>query len=138
MLPIRLLRNGGLTMKQNKQNTPTARILLLCSFIILFLFIGGVFIYQYGQYQKLERRLTTAYQTRKAGSDNLNYLFATYSEAENTLRLYTLEFSDSSYNKYLGKLDLLKNFVDSLASQQSPGNPLKNPTLKVEDQQRIA
>ncbi|MEC3881374.1 response regulator [Parapedobacter sp. 10938] len=125
-------------MKQNKQHTPTARILLLCSFIILFLFIGSVFIYQYGQYRKLERRLTTAYQTRKAGSDNLNYLFSTYSEAENAFRLYTLEFSDSSYIGYLTKLNLLKSFVDSLASQRGSGNPLNNPTLKVEDQQRIA
>jgi len=138
MLPTRLLRNGGLTMKQNKQHTPTARILLLCSFIVLFLFIGTVFIYQYGQYRKLERRLTAAYQTRKAGSDNLNYLFSTYSEAENTFRLYTLEFSDSSYNTYLTKLNLLKSFVDSLASRPAADNPLSNPALKVEDQQRIA
>src|SRR5690606_32348154 len=106
-------------MKQNKQNTPTARILLLCSFIVLFLFIGTIFIYQYGQYQALERRLTEAYQTRKAGSDNVNYLFSTYSEAENTFRLYTIEFSDSSYAKYLEKLNLLKSFVDSLASLPS-------------------
>lgn len=125
-------------MKQNKQNTPTARILLLCSFIVLFLFIGTIFIYQYGQYQALERRLTEAYQTRKAGSDNINYLFSTYSEAENTFRLYTIEFSDSSYANYLEKLNLLKSFVDSLTSLPSPDNPLSSPVLKIEDQQKIA
>ena len=118
-------------MKQNKQHTPTARILLLCSFIVLFLFIGTVFIYQYGQYRKLERRLTAAYQTRKARSDNLNYLFSTYSEAENTFRLYTLDFSDRSYTTYLTKLHLLKSFVDSLDSRPLADQPLSNPALKV-------
>lgn len=77
--------------------------------------------------------MTEAYQTRKVGSDNLNYLFSTYSEAENTFRLYTLEFTDSSYSAYLEKLNTLKTFVDSLTSQ-----PHSNPALKVEDQQRIA
>ncbi|GGG86351.1 hypothetical protein GCM10007415_19860 [Parapedobacter pyrenivorans] len=125
-------------MKQNTKNTPTVRILLLCSFVVLFLFIGAVFIYQYGQYRVLERKLTEAYQIRQAGSDNLNYLFSTYSEAENTFRLYTLEFSDSSYTKYLSKLNLLKSFVDSLESLPFSDNPLNNPMLRVEDQQKIA
>src|SRR5690606_27885548 len=125
-------------MKQDRQNTPIVRILLLCCFIVLFLFIGTVFIYQYGQYRKLERRLTTAYQSRKVGSDNLNYLLASYSEAENAFRLYTLDFSDSSYNTYLGKLNLLKNFVDSLALRPRSDTLMINPALKVEDQQRIA
>ena len=137
-LVVICLPTNSLTMKQISQHTPTARIILLCSFVVLFLFIGTVFIYQYGQYRKLERRLTEAYQTRKAGSDNLNYLFSTYSEAENTFRLYTLDFSDSSYHMYLTKLNLLKGFVDSLASRPLSDNPLSNPALKVEDQQRIA
>ncbi len=125
-------------MKKIKQNTPIARILLLCCLIILFLFIGAVFIYQYGQYRKLERRLTAAYQTRQAGSDKLNYLFSTYSDTEHAFRLYTLEFSDSSYHNYLAKLDLLKGFVDSLATVRFSDNPLNDPSLKVADQQRIA
>src|SRR5690606_19175709 len=125
-------------MKKIKQNTPIARILLLCCLIILFLFIGVVFIYQYGQYRKLERRLTAAYQTRQAGSDKLNYLFSTYSDTEHAFRLYTLEFSDSSYHNYLAKLDLLKGFVDSLATVRFSDNPLNDPSLKVADQQRIA
>lgn len=127
-----------LTMKKNKQHTPIARILLLCCFVVLFLFVGAVFIYQYGQYRKLELRLTNAYQARQAGSDKLNYLFSTYSEAEHAFRLYTLEFSDSSYHHYLAKLDVLKGFVDSLVSVGLSGNPLNNPSLKVADQQRIA
>ena len=125
-------------MKQNIKNTPAVRIFLLCSFVVLFLFIGTVFVYQYGQYRVLERRLTEAYQVRQAGSDNLNYLFSTYSEAENTFRLYTLEFSDSSYNRYLEKLNSLKNFVDSLESLPLANNPLSDPALSVEDQQKIA
>ena len=125
-------------MKQNTLHTPTARIILLCSFIVLFLFIGAVFVYQYGQYRKLERRLTEAYQARKTGSDNLNHLFSTYSEAENAFRLYTLDFSDTSYHMYLTKLNLLKGFVDSLASGTLSGQPLNSPALKVEDRQRIA
>lgn len=127
-----------LTMRKNKQHTPTARTLLLCCFIVSFLFIGTFFVYQYGQYRNLERRLTTAYQTQKVGSDNLNHLFSTYSEVENTFRLYTLEFSDSSYNRYVGRLDLLKGFVDSLTSLHNLGIPLDDPSLKVEDKQRIA
>lgn len=125
-------------MKQNIKNTPAVRILLLCSFVVLFLFIGTVFVYQYGQYRVLERRLSEAYQARQAGSDNLNYLFSTYSEAENTFRLYTLEFSDSSYNNYLAKLNLLKSFVDSLETLPVSNNPLNGPALEVEDQQKVA
>lgn len=127
-----------MTMKQDRQNTPIVRILLLCCFIVLFLFIGAVFIYQYGQYRKLERRLTTAYQSRKAGSDNLNYLLSTYSEAENAFRLYTLDFSDTSYQAYLTKLHALKTFVDSLALRPRSDTLANNPSLRVEDQQRIA
>ncbi|MFB2117572.1 response regulator [Parapedobacter sp. 2B3] len=82
--------------------------------------------------------MTEAYQTRKAGSDSLNYLFSTYSEAENTFRLYTLEFSNNTYNTYLEKLNLLKHFVDSLTSLPSSGIPLSDPGLKIEDQQKIA
>ena len=79
-----------------------------------------------------------AYQARKIGSDNLNYLLSTYSEAENSFRLYTVDFSDSSYHAYLEKLNLLKHFVDSLALHPKSDTLMANPALKVEDQQRIA
>jgi len=125
-------------MNKNTKNAPTVRIVLLCCFIVLFLFIGTIFVYQYGQYRALEKRLTEAYGIRQAGSDNLNYLFSTYSEAENEFRLYTLEFSDSSYNAYLGKLNLLKRFVDSLESLPIADNPLKSPLVDVENRQKIA
>lgn len=125
-------------MKKNTRNTPTVRIVLLCCFAILFLFIGTVFIYQYGQYRVLEKRLNEAYRIRQAGSENLNYLFSTYSEAENMFRLYTLEFSDSSYRGYLEKLKVLKSFVDSLETLPVVRNPLNNSALKVQDQQKIA
>lgn len=127
-----------LTMKKKAKKTPTVRILLLCSFVISFLFIGTIFVYQYGQYRALEKQLTDAYKIQQLGSEDLNYLFSTYSEAENIFRLYTLEFSDSSYQAYLDKLNLLKRFVDSLQSFPSVRNPLNNPTLKVADQQKIA
>ena len=113
-------------------------MILLCSFIISFLVIGTIFVYQYGQYRALEKRLTEAYKNQQIGSENLNYLFSTYSEVENTFRLYTLEFSDSSYHAYLDKLNRLKQFVDSLSSLPSARNPLNNPMLKVADQQKIA
>ena len=113
-------------------------MILLCSFVISFLFIGTFFVYQYGQYRALEKQLTDAYKIQEQGSKNLNYLFSTYSEVENTFRLYTLDFSDSSYHAYLGKLSLLKQFVDSLQSLPSGHTPLNNPMLKVADQQKIA
>ncbi len=125
-------------MKKKAKKTPTVRIILLCSFVISFLFIGTIFVYQYGQYRALEKQLTDAYKIQQLGSEDLNYLFSTYSEAENIFRLYTLEFSDSSYQAYRNKLNLLKRFVDSLQSFPSVHNPLNNPTLKVADQQKIA
>ncbi|GGC46216.1 hypothetical protein GCM10011386_43110 [Parapedobacter defluvii] len=125
-------------MKKNTKKTPKIRIILLCGFVISFLFIGTVFVYQYGQYRALEKRLSDAYKIQQVGSEGLNYLFSTYSEAENTFRLYTLEFSDSSYHAYLNKLNLLKSFVDSLQSFPFARNPLNNPALKVADQQKIA
>ncbi|MGK6351019.1 response regulator [Parapedobacter sp. DT-150] len=125
-------------MKQNTKNTPTVRIALLCCFIILFLIIGAIFVYQYGQYRALENRLEDAYQNRQAGTENLNYLFSTYSEAENNFRLYTLDFGDSSYNSYIEKLNLLKAFVDSMESLPIVNYPLNSSALKVADQQRIA
>lgn len=125
-------------MRKNTKNTPTVRIVLLCCFVILFLFIGIVFVYQYGQYRALEKRLTEAYQGQQADSDNLNYLFSTYSETENTFRLYTLDFNDSTYHVYVEKLNGLKNFVDSLNSLPLASRPLSSSTLKVADQQKIA
>lgn len=127
-----------LTMKKKAKKTPTVRTILLYSFIISFLFIGTIFVYQYGQYRALEKRLTEAYKIQQLSSEGLNYLFSTHSEAENLFRLYTLEFSDSSYSAYLNKLNLLKNFVDSLQSSSFASNPLNNPVLKVADRQKIS
>jgi len=126
-----------LTMKKKARKTPTVRIILLYSFVISFLFIGTIFVYQYGQYRTLEKRLTDAYKAQQLGSEDLNYLFSTYSEAENMFRLYTLDFSDSSYYAYLDKLNLLKSFVDSLKFPFAH-SPQNNPALKVLDQQKIA
>ncbi|SEK93696.1 response regulator [Parapedobacter koreensis] len=125
-------------MKENAKKTPAVRIALLCCFVILFLFIGAVFIYQYGQYRVLEKRLTNAYEIRQTGSESLRYLFSTYGEVENLFRLYTLDFADSNYHAYLGRLHLLKGFVDSLASLPLSNNPMNNAALKVADQQKIA
>lgn len=125
-------------MKKSARKTPTVRIILLCSFVLSFLVIGTIFVYQYGQYRALEKRLTNAYKIQQIGSEDLNYLFSTYSEAENTFRLYTLDFADSSYYAYLEKLNNLKSFVDSLQSFPFAGSTFNNPALKVEDQQKIA
>src|SRR5690606_11437940 len=126
-----------LTMRKKAKKTPTVRIVLLYSLVISFLFIGTIFVYQYVQYRTLEKRLTEAYKLQQRGSEDLNYLFSTYSEAENMFRLYTLDFSDSSYYAYLDKLNLLKSFVDSLKFP-SAHRPVNDPALKVLDQQKIA
>lgn len=125
-------------MKENTKKTPAVRIVLLCCFITLFLFIGAVFIYQYRQYRTLEKRLTNAYEIRQMGLENLNYLFSTYSEVENTFRLYTLDFADSSYHAYFEKINLLKSFIDSLASLPVGDTSANNPALKITAQQQIA
>ncbi len=125
-------------MEKSARSTPTLRIILTCSLITLFLFIGTIFVYQYSQYKVLEKRLTDAYNIQQTGSQNANYLFSTYSEVENRFRLYTLEFSDSSYHAYLNKLNLLKRFVDSLQAIPFARNPLNSPSLSIENQQKIA
>lgn len=125
-------------MRKKAKKTPTVRTILLCSFVLSFLFIGIIFVYQYRQYRALEKELAEAYKIQELGSKNVNHLFSTYSEAENLFRLYTLEFSDSSYQAYLDKLNLLKQFVDSLQSLPAGRTPLNNPIVKVTDQQKIA
>ncbi len=122
----------------DKSKAPTLRRVLLFSIIALFVTIGGIFIFQYRQYSDVEKRLSEAYRTQKTGITPLNNLFSTFSEAENTFRLYTLDFSEDVYEEYVGKLDTIKQYIDSLAALPIADQTLDYQLLKVEDRQKIA
>lgn len=125
-------------MNRQARYTPRVRFILLCSFIVLFLFIGGIFVYQYRQYRALEKRLSAAYLDRRAGSDHLNQLFALYGETENTFRLYTLDFSDHSYQAYFDNVTRLRTLIDTLGTLPIHGNPLIERPVDVSGRERLA
>ncbi|WP_257669873.1 ATP-binding protein [Parapedobacter tibetensis] len=125
-------------MTKNKKNTPVVRKVLLVSFILLFLIIGGIFIYQHRQYDGIEKRLVHAYQLEKMGSESLNHLLTMFSEAENRFRMYTVDFDTASYHQYLTKLDSVKYLVDSLASLPLADNPLAKQVFDVGERNQIS
>ncbi len=125
-------------MNVKNKNSSVIRVALLSCIIVLFLFIGVVFIYQYGQYRTLENRLTEAFRLKQADSESLNQLFSTFGEVEHTFRLYTLDFSDSSYHDYKQRLGLLKHLVDSVTNLPEATEPVIPTGLDIEGHQRIA
>lgn len=125
-------------MNLNNSKAPALRKLLLFSIIFLFLFIGSIFIYQYRQYSAIEKRLNDAYKSHETSTIPLNNLFSTFSEAENTFRLYTLDFSEEVYTNYVNKLDTTKHYIDSLVSLPILDHALNPQLLKIDDRKKMA
>ncbi len=124
-------------MKQ--RNTVKLRGILILSTILCFMFFIGVFIYQYLQYKRIEDRLNTAYSTTYSQSANTYYeLFSTFSEAENLFRLYTVDFNKESFEAYKGKLDAIKNTVDSIAALPIEDNPFARGDDQIETYKNFA
>jgi len=125
-------------MKKNEKNTPVVRIALLCCFAALFVVIAAIFFYQYRQYRVLENRLIKAYNIRETDAENLNDLFSTFSDVENTFRLYTLDFDSVTYSSYLAKLHNLKGLVDTMIASPAGDFALNHPAVKIGDRQKVS
>ena len=127
-------------MSQKQKNTVKLRGILIISIILCFLFFLAVFVYQYLQYKRIEGRLSAAYSTTYSQSSNNIYyrLFSTFSEAENLFRLYTVDFNKKSFQAYKGKLDTIKEVVDSIAALPIENNPLASGSTHIQAYQTFA
>lgn len=96
----------------------------IITLIVAFVALGGIFIYQYIQYKKIESRLSSAYSFGNYQSPELYKLFSTFSEADNAFRLYTITFKKENFITYNNKIDSIKVVIDSLASLPIEENPI--------------
>ncbi|HMR19233.1 MAG TPA: ATP-binding protein [Sphingobacterium sp.] len=125
-------------MNNKQKNTSILRRILTISIVACFIFFLLVFIFQYLQYKRIEDRLSTAYSTTYAQASDIYKLFSTFSEADNLFRLYTVDYSEESYNAYKDKLDTIKIFIDSIADLPIANNPLRHDRVDLELSQNLA
>lgn len=89
---------------------------VLIAFLILSLtYIGSIFTYQYIEYQKTEARLNKAYSSKNKLTGLFYAVFASYNDAVNNFRSYTVDFSPESLSHYRQSLDSLRFYIDSLS-----------------------
>ncbi|MGJ1446856.1 hybrid sensor histidine kinase/response regulator [Sphingobacterium spiritivorum] len=125
-------------MTNAKKNAFYLRMVLIVSIILSFIFLSAIFIYQYGQYRRIEARLNAAYASGNTQSSALYGLFSTFSEADNLFRLYTVDFKAETYQSYKKKLDTIKFFVDSLSNLPIENNPLQKSITNVKEKGVVA
>lgn len=119
-------------MAKTTINTFLLRKILIFSIILSFLFLSAIFIFQYGQYKRVEERLNAAYASGHTQSATLYTLFSTYNEADNLFRMYTVDFKKETYQAYKNKLDTIKYYVDSLSTLPIENNPLHNAASNIQ------
>lgn len=125
-------------MTNPKKNAFYLRMVLIISIILSFIFLSAIFIYQYGQYRRIEAKLNAAYAAGNTQSSALYGLFSTFSEADNLFRLYTVDFKAETYHSYKKKLDTIKFFVDSLSTLPIENNPLHQSITNVKEKGTVA
>ncbi|MGJ1262080.1 hybrid sensor histidine kinase/response regulator [Sphingobacterium spiritivorum] len=125
-------------MTNAKKNAFYLRMVLIISIILSFIFLSAIFIYQYGQYRRIEAKLNAAYAAGNTQSSALYGLFSTFSEADNLFRLYTVDFKAETYHSYKKKLDTIKFFVDSLSTLPIENNPLHQSITNVKEKGTVA
>lgn len=125
-------------MTNAKKNAFYLRMVLIVSIILSFIFLSAIFIYQYGQYRRIEAKLNAAYASGNTQSSALYGLFSTFSEADNLFRLYTVDFKAETYQSYKNKLDTIKFVVDSLSTLPIENNPLQKSITNVKEKGVVA
>ncbi|MGJ1198160.1 hybrid sensor histidine kinase/response regulator [Sphingobacterium spiritivorum] len=125
-------------MTNAKKNAFYLRMVLIVSIILSFIFLSAIFIYQYGQYRRIEAKLNAAYASGNTHSSALYGLFSTFSEADNQFRLYTVDFKAETYQLYKNKLDTIKFVVDSLSTLPIENNPLQKSITNVKEKGVVA
>jgi len=122
---------------KEKKKLKNRRLVISTLIIIALLSLSTVIIYQYNQYNQIERRLNAAYSSNNHQSSTLYKLFSTFSEADYLFRIYAINFNVEDYTAYALKLDTVKNIIDSLAAlpidnNQLKGNDIYNSNLTTE------
>ena len=95
------------------------RTVLIAFLILSLVYIGSIFTYQYIEYQKTEARLNKAYGSKNQLTSLFYELFASYNDAGNAFRSYTVDFSAENLANYTKKLDSLRFYIDSLSTLSS-------------------
>lgn len=95
------------------------RTILIAFLILSLVYIGSIFTYQYIEYQKTEARLNKAYSSKNQLTSLFYELFASYNDAGNAFRSYTVDFSAENLANYTKKLDSLRFYIDSLSTLSS-------------------
>ncbi|WP_286858774.1 MULTISPECIES: ATP-binding response regulator [Sphingobacterium] len=95
------------------------RTVLIAFLILSLVYIGSIFTYQYIEYQKTEARLNKAYGSKNQLTSLFYELFASYNDAGNAFRSYTVDFSPENLANYTKKLDSLRFYIDSLSTLSS-------------------
>lgn len=112
--------------KQNPKKAITSGSILILGISLIFIFIVGVFAYQYTEYRNIEKKLETNYSLPLEYNNENETLYRLLNEADILFRMFTLDFEDSSFILYKAKLDSINNYLDSLSSLHIEENPLNN------------
>lgn len=99
-----------------KKKIKNRRLIIAYLIIIALLSLSVIIIYQYNKYTQVEQRLDKAYASTNFQSSTLYNLFSTFSEADYLFRLYSINFNNDDYHKYILKLDTIHTVIDSLAT----------------------
>src|SRR5690606_16383104 len=114
------------------------RKVLIGAIIAIFAYISIVFIYQYIAYQKVKDRMDAAYALSLQQSSAFYHLFSIYGEADNLFRQYTIDFNQGIYEKYRGKLDTIKYYIDSLSALPNTNNLLQQSNTDIQNRNLLA
>ena len=114
------------------------RKVLIGAIIAIFVYISIVFIYQYIAYQKVKDRIDAAYALSLQQSSAFYHLFSVYGEADNLFRQYTIDFNQGIYEKYRGKLDTIKYYIDSLSALPNTNNLLQQSNTDIQNRNLLA
>lgn len=115
---------------RERKKFKSKRLIIISLIIIALLTLSSLIIYQYNQYNQVEKRLNTAYSSVNFQSSTLYRLFSTYSEADYLLRMYSISFNDNLFLEYSQKIDTIKLVIDSLAALPIENNPIKQNEQK--------
>ncbi|SEN49457.1 Signal transduction histidine kinase [bacterium A37T11] len=126
-------------MQSKFANIATLRRGILIAFTVLFIFIGGVIIYQYVQFLHIEKRLNNTYQRLSPiNSFMANTLFLEFNKAETAFRLYTLTFDNKAYQEYARQIRIVKKIADSLSIPQSGNGHFKTSFSKLQEKDKLS
>lgn len=94
------------------------RRLVIFALIASFIYLATIFGYQHHRYSKVKNRITTTYNSLEGNPGVLRRLDKMYTEVDNLFRDYTKGFNPDIYQRYVLKLNGLKQMLDTLSSDR--------------------